>query len=214
MTAMTTRQSGSEGAALPAGLRASRSALALVCAAQFVLQLDFSIVNVALPTIQRELGFAPAELLLGLTAMGLGLLVFSFVTAGGSYLVNVLPGVLLSALGLSVALPAASVGATTGVDRSEQGLAGGLLTTGQQIVAAVGLALLATLAATRTVQTGSLASGYGFSYLVALGLVLHSIVLVATQLNHQACQAELVRQRQEAVQTRADAPLPQELKKQ
>ena len=38
------------------------SALGLVCAAQFVLQVDFSIVNVALPTIQRDLGFAPADL--------------------------------------------------------------------------------------------------------------------------------------------------------
>jgi MFS family permease len=37
-------------------------ALGLVVAAQFVLQLDFSIVNVALPTIKRELDFAPAEL--------------------------------------------------------------------------------------------------------------------------------------------------------
>src|SRR5713226_4452809 len=38
------------------------SALGVICAAQFVLQLDFSIVNVALPTIQRELGFTPANL--------------------------------------------------------------------------------------------------------------------------------------------------------
>ena len=38
------------------------SSLGLICAAQFVLQVDFSIVNVALPTIQRELGFAPADL--------------------------------------------------------------------------------------------------------------------------------------------------------
>jgi MFS family permease len=37
-------------------------ALFLVSAAQFVLQLDFSIVNVALATIQRELGVAPADL--------------------------------------------------------------------------------------------------------------------------------------------------------
>ncbi len=37
-------------------------ALALVVAAQFVLQLDFSIVNVALPTIQQELHFTPADL--------------------------------------------------------------------------------------------------------------------------------------------------------
>jgi MFS family permease len=36
--------------------------LALLCAAQFVLQLDFSIVNVALATIQRELHFSPADL--------------------------------------------------------------------------------------------------------------------------------------------------------
>ena len=38
------------------------SALGVICAVQFVLQLDFSIVNVALPTIQRELGFVPADL--------------------------------------------------------------------------------------------------------------------------------------------------------
>src|SRR5437588_13014757 len=42
--------------------RPTVSALALICAAQFVLQLDFSIVNVALPTIQKELGFAAADL--------------------------------------------------------------------------------------------------------------------------------------------------------
>ena len=120
---------------------------------------------------------------------------------------------LLTALGLSLALPAASVGATTGVDRSEQGLAGGLLTTGQQIGAAVGLALLATLAAARTAQTGSLAAGYNFSFLVAIGLVLIAMLLVATQLNHQACQAELARQRQEAASIRAEAPLPQDVRK-
>ena len=37
-------------------------ALALVVAAQFVLQLDFSIVNVALPTIEEQLHFSPADL--------------------------------------------------------------------------------------------------------------------------------------------------------
>jgi hypothetical protein len=33
--------------------------MTLICAAQFVLQLDFSIVNVALPTIQRDLNMPP-----------------------------------------------------------------------------------------------------------------------------------------------------------
>jgi MFS family permease len=110
---------------------------------------------------------------------------------------------------IALALPAASIGATTGVDRGEQGLAGGLLTTGLQVGSAVGLALLATLAAAHTEQTGSLAAGYGFSYLVATGIVLLAMALVATQLNHQACQAELARRRREAAQTRPDALLPQ-----
>src|SRR5947208_11757207 len=146
-------------------------------------------------------------LLIGLTSMGLGQVWLSFLTSGGSYLVNVLPGLLLTALGIALALPAASIGATTGVDRREQGLAGGLLTTSQQIGSAVGLALLAMIAAAHTAQAGSLAAGYGLSYLVATGIVLIAMVLVATQLNHKACQSELARQRQKAAQTRTDALL-------
>ena len=146
-------------------------------------------------------------LFIGLTLMGVGQVWLSFMTSGGSYIVNVLPGLLLTALGIALALPTASIGATTGVDRREQGLAGGLLTASQQIGSAVGLALLATLAAARTVQTGSLAVGYDFSYLVATGIVLIALVLVATQLNHKACQSELARQHQESVQTRTDALL-------
>src|ERR1700691_3661451 len=48
----------------PRAQRAHGAALAMtvICAAQFVLQLDFSIVNVALPTIQRELHMAAAQL--------------------------------------------------------------------------------------------------------------------------------------------------------
>ena len=51
-------------APLPAasGSRRAVFVISLICAAQFVLQLDFSIVNVALPSIQRELGMPAAEL--------------------------------------------------------------------------------------------------------------------------------------------------------
>ena len=146
-------------------------------------------------------------LLIGLAWMVIGQVWLSFMSSGGNYLLNVLPGLLLTSLGMALALPTVSIGATTGVDRSEQGLAGGLLTTSQQIGSAVGLALLATIAAARTVQTGSLAAGYGFSFLVATGILLIAMVLVATQLNHQACQSELERQRQQAAPTKADALL-------
>ena len=42
--------------------RSQNLALIVVCAAQFVLQLDFSVVNVALPTIKSGLGFSDSDL--------------------------------------------------------------------------------------------------------------------------------------------------------
>ncbi|SFI29252.1 drug resistance transporter, EmrB/QacA subfamily [Streptosporangium canum] len=44
------------------GAGAARVVLALACAAQFMVVLDVSVVNVALPSIQRSLGFAAADL--------------------------------------------------------------------------------------------------------------------------------------------------------
>jgi len=65
------------------GQRAHGAALAMtvICAAQFVLQLDFSIVNVALPTIQRELHMAAAQLQWIVT--GYALTFGSLLLAGG-----------------------------------------------------------------------------------------------------------------------------------
>ena len=45
-----------------AARRATNWPLVLICAAQFVLQLDFSIVNIALPSIQAELHVTTASL--------------------------------------------------------------------------------------------------------------------------------------------------------
>src|ERR1700749_1768153 len=55
--------------------------MVVICAAQFVLQLDFSIVNVALPTIQHEFGMAPADLQWIVT--GYALTFGSLLLAGG-----------------------------------------------------------------------------------------------------------------------------------
>ncbi len=66
------------------GHRATRGgafALALICAAQFVLQLDFSIVNVALPRIQLDLHMAAAQLQWVVT--GYALTFGSLLLAGG-----------------------------------------------------------------------------------------------------------------------------------
>ena len=134
-------------------------------------------------------------LLLGLSLIGAGQLWFAQLTPNGSYLVNVLPGQLLTATGIALALPTAAIGATSGVAGAEQGLASGLLNSAQQMGAAVGLALLATAAAAWTVRTGSLSAGYALAYLLATGIALIAALWVASRLNHAVCQAELARRR-------------------
>jgi hypothetical protein len=62
-------------------VRGTALAMTLICAAQFVRQLDFSIVNVALPTIQRELSMAAAQLQWIVT--GYALTFGSLLLAGG-----------------------------------------------------------------------------------------------------------------------------------
>jgi MFS family permease len=138
-------------------------------------------------------------LLAGLTAMAAGQLWLAQISVGASYASAVLPGLLLTSLGIGLALPTASVAITSGVERRDQGLAGALFVTGQQTGAAIGLALLATIAATRTAHAhGSLTAGYRLAFLLATAIALAAVGVVTAQLNGRACQAELARQRQEA----------------
>ena len=134
-------------------------------------------------------------LLAGLAAMAAGQLWLAQIRAGASYAAAVLPGLLLTAVGIGLALPTASIAITSGVQGRDQGLAGALFTTSQQTGAAVGLAVLATAAAARTAHaSGSLVAGYRLSFLVAAGLAVLAGVLVAVQIRSRDCQQELARQ--------------------
>jgi EmrB/QacA subfamily drug resistance transporter len=135
-------------------------------------------------------------LIIGLASISAGQFWLSFISTGTGYAAVVLPGVLLTAFGIGLAFPTASVAMTSGVDRRDQGLAGALFVTGQQIGAAVGLALLATVAATRAARMhNSLVAGYQLSFVVAAALAAAAIVIVAIQLNAHSCQKEFDRQR-------------------
>jgi MFS family permease len=122
-------------------------------------------------------------LLLGLCSVGLGQLWLSQITAGANYVVAVLPGILLTAFGIGIAYPTASVVVTAGVDQRQQGVAGGLYVAAQQIGIASGLAALATVAAARTSAAGGVAvTGYRFSFLVAVAMVAVAAGVVLVQL--------------------------------
>ena len=130
-------------------------------------------------------------LVLGLAAMAAGQAWLAQVTAGSAYWSAVLPGLVLTALGIGLALPTASIAITSGVRGSDQGLAGALFTTSQQTGAAVGLAILATAAAARTARSaGALVAGYRLSFLIAAGVAVAGGVLVAVQLRTRAAAPE------------------------
>jgi MFS family permease len=134
--------------------------------------------------------------LAGLSSMAAGQLWLADISAGSSYPAGVLPGLLLTSIGIGLALPTASVAITSGVESRDQGLAGALFTTGQQTGAAVGLAILATVAAARTAHaSGSLVAGYRLSFLIATGIAVLAVALVLSQLRSRDCQHELARQR-------------------
>jgi predicted MFS family arabinose efflux permease len=122
-------------------------------------------------------------LLAGLACMAAGQLWLGQISSATSYQTGVLPGLVLTALGIGLGLPTASVAITAGVQGRDQGLAGALFTTSQQTGAAVGLAVLATAAAARTAHAaGSLAAGYRLSFLIGAGIAVLAAALVTVQL--------------------------------
>jgi EmrB/QacA subfamily drug resistance transporter len=96
-----------------------------------------------------RLGVKPV-LVIGMTALTAGLVYFTQVSVGGSYVGDLLPGFLLIAIGIGFSFVPISIAALAGVQPAEAGLASGLINTSQQIGGALGIAALSTIATSRT----------------------------------------------------------------
>ncbi|MBD0281615.1 MAG: MFS transporter [Thermoleophilaceae bacterium] len=98
-----------------------------------------------------RLGVKPV-LVAGMAFLTAGLAYFTQVSVGGSYLGDLLPGFLLIAIGMGFSFVPISIAALAGVERSEAGLASGLINTSQQIGGALGIAALSAVATSTTEQ--------------------------------------------------------------
>src|SRR5881409_2008443 len=103
-----------------------------------------------------RIGVKPA-LVIGMTSLTAGLVYFTQVSVGGSYLGDLLPGFLLVAVGLGFSFVPISIAALAGVQAHEAGLASGLINTSQQIGGALGIAALSAIATSTT--NNSIVSG-------------------------------------------------------
>jgi EmrB/QacA subfamily drug resistance transporter len=131
-------------------------------------------------------GFKPI-LAAGMLFVGLGLAWFSQVSPSGGFLSDILGPSLLAAAGLGFGFVTSTIAAVSGVDEREQGLASGLINTSQQIGGALGLAVLSTIATTRTHDVmaagGSTVRGalsHGFQGAFLGGAVIAVVGLLAT----------------------------------
>src|SRR3954451_10469570 len=88
----------------------------------------------------------------GVAAVGMALL--SQVGANGSYLRDVLPGMLVAGFGLGVAVVSVSVAILTGAREEETGMISGLNATGHEIGGTIGIAIFSTIAARTGVLAG------------------------------------------------------------
>jgi EmrB/QacA subfamily drug resistance transporter len=86
----------------------------------------------------------------GLAILTGGLVFFTQVSVGGSYVTDLLPGFLLIAIGLGFSFVSISIAALAGVRHADAGLASGLFNTSQQVGGALGVAVLSTVATSWT----------------------------------------------------------------
>ena len=136
---------------------------------------------------------ARTTLLPGLVLIAAGLALLARVPVEGDYLIDVLPSTLLLGTGVGAAFPALMTLAMSGATQSEAGLASGLVNTTVQVGAAVGLAVLATLSATRTgalIEGGAstaaaLTGGYRLAFVIGASLVVIAFVVAATVLKSE-----------------------------
>ncbi len=130
--------------------------------------------------------FGPRACLIpGMTLVGAALLLFARTPVDGNYLTDVLPPMLLIGVGIGTSFPSLMTLAMSGATPEDAGLASGVVNTSAQVGGAIGLAVLATLAAERTdtLEAGGTAfkaalnSGFHLAYVVAAGLVAAALAI-------------------------------------
>jgi EmrB/QacA subfamily drug resistance transporter len=123
--------------------------------------------------------------LLGLALAIAGMLLFVRITVDGTYLGQLLPAIAVTSIGMGLTFVPITLLATTNVAGEDAGLASGLFNTSQQVGGALGLAVLSTIAASRTRHvadighSAALVSGFRYAFITGAALMLTAVLLLA-----------------------------------
>jgi EmrB/QacA subfamily drug resistance transporter len=155
------------------------------------LVMGFLSLRVSGPLVMRH-GLR-AAIIPALSLMAAGMLLFARTPVDATFVTDILPPMVLIGMGAGLGFPAMMNLAMSGVDMKDSGLASGLVNTSVQVGGAIGLAVLATLAAERTEGQAAagvdaataLNSGFHLAYLVGAALVVVAILVALYVLRGQ-----------------------------
>jgi EmrB/QacA subfamily drug resistance transporter len=137
--------------------------------------------------------------LIGMPLAIAGLLLFVRLQPDGSYVTDLLPGIMLASIGMGMTFVPITLIATSGIPADDAGLASGLYNTSQQIGGALGLAILATLSVDATEETlaglggqpqpadeaQALVDGFHVAYIGSAALIAAGVVALLLLLRRQ-----------------------------
>jgi EmrB/QacA subfamily drug resistance transporter len=150
---------------------------------------------------------AKATLIPGLAVIPIGLAYFARAPIDANYLTDLFPAFLLLGIGAGLSFPSLMTLAMAGATQEESGLASGLVNTTQQVGGALGLAVLATIATSRTEtltaagssDAAALLGGFHLAWAIAAGLAAVAFVLAVTLLKPDHVAAAEVAEREEEI---------------
>jgi len=154
--------------------------------------------------VANRIGFKPV-LVAGMLFTSIGLLWFSQIDVDGTFLSDVLGPSMVAGIGLGLAFPGATIGGTSAVDEDEVGLASGLVNSAQQIGGALGLAVLSSIAisksdsvlnAARGAQEAvpfALTEGFQLAFMVGSGFALLGAILALVIIRSEDSRAAIGR---------------------
>jgi EmrB/QacA subfamily drug resistance transporter len=121
---------------------------------------------------------------IGIAIAATGLILLSRIPTHGAYLTDLLPGLAIMSIGMGLTFVPVTLLATTNIGAADAGLASGLFNTSQQVGGALGLAILSSIAASRTsgdhgvTHDAALVHGYQLAFLTGAGFMLLGIVMI------------------------------------
>ncbi len=150
--------------------------------------------------LTNRVGFKPV-LIGGLLLVAVALIWFAQVPAPhGSYAADILGPSLLAAVGLGLSFVSVTIAAVSGTTPREAGLASGLINTAQQVGGALGLAILATVANSRTQSlfhagvhdpAVALTKGFDRAFLIGAGFALIGALLAMVMISSRDSRAHV-----------------------